>query len=346
MGFDYKMYAPSLTEEEYMRIKQLDDKYLNNFDPEDDTTNFTEQDYANLQRNLVLFKEGNREATDYLIAAFYRILRAYAGFISLHQLPYRKYYDPKHDHTGYKVHPSVLSFIRLFGGKINDDKYELKKNTKVFRESCEYIYKLFAKYNYLEIFNELVLALLNMANKYKIISDPNDYRYKPNGTFHIYVKKCFHFEAFYYLKQLIKDPLINFNLLSLSDEDENDYDNDNNIVNNSVVLVDEEALSKFDAIIDTVDRQIQLQNSPIALREDDDIDVRDMESLNFNWIVGNTCGPLFKTLTPYEREILVLSYVKHQTEDTLAALFHCSRATIGSHKRRAIEKIKKAKENQ
>ena len=54
------------------------------------------------------------------------------------------------------------------------------------------------------------------------------------------------------------------------------------------------------------------------------------------------CAPEFQVLSSYERELLVLSYVKNQTEDNLAKLYGYSRSTIGSHKRKAIEKLRKA----
>lgn len=51
-------FENSLNDDDYKYLRTLDNTYLNDFDPQDDTTNFTEQDYANLQRNLVLFKMG------------------------------------------------------------------------------------------------------------------------------------------------------------------------------------------------------------------------------------------------------------------------------------------------
>ncbi len=325
----------SLREEDYQYLKKLDDAFLNGYDPEDDTTHFTEQDYANLQRNLVLFKDGDREATEYIIKSFHRILHAYAHFIVLHKLPYIRI--PGKEELN-KIHPSVLSFIKLFSGTKTKERFDIK-------DTCDYIYSLFKSYEYGDIYNTLVLALINMANKYKIITDPDDPKYKPNGSFHLYVKKCFHFEAFHFLKDLSKDPLLTANLLQLTDEDENDYDYDNNNVSRSIVPVDEKALFEYNTVIDTIDRQIALQNSNVLTVREDNIDIYGEEALNFNWINGAVCGPIFKSLTPYERELLVLSYARHQTEDTLASLFGYSRATIGSHKRKAIQKLKDAMEN-
>ena len=321
-------FENSLNEEDYNYLKSLDDKYLNEYNPDDDTTKFTEQDYANLQYNLVLFKEGNREATEYIIKSFHRILHSYTHFIVLHKLPY--YRVPGKNIN--KISPSIRSFIKLFSGSKTKERFDVK-------DTCEYIYTLFKKYEYGDIYNTLVLALLNMANKYKIITDPDDPKYKPNGSFHLYVKKCFHFEAFHFLKNLSNDPLLSANLMQLTDEDENDYDTDNNNVSHSVVPIDEKTLFEYNTVIDTIDRQLAIKNSNVLTVKEDYIDIYSDDALNFNWINGATCGPIFKSLSPYERELLVLSYTKHQTEDTLAALFGYSRATIGSHKRQAIQKI-------
>lgn len=324
-------FENNLNEDDYEYSKKLDESFLNNYDVEDDTTHFTEQDYANLQRNLVLFKESNREATEYIIAAFHRILHAYTHFIVLHHLPYRKIICSSG--VRYQLHPSVRNFIALFAPP------QCEKENQLITMSCEYIYALFKSYEYGDIYNELVLALLNMANKYKIITDPNDPKYKPNGTFHVYVKKCFHFEAYHFLKQLIKDPLMNINILPIAYNDEYEQEDETVI---SPIVIDENTLLQYNTIIDCVDRQIAIQNTNFLTVKEDRIDVLSDESLNFNWINGAICGPAFQNLTPYERELLVLSYSRNQTEDTLANLFGCSRSTIGSHKRKAIEKIKEA----
>lgn len=327
-------FESSLNEDDYKYLKELDEKFLNDFDPEDDTTNFTEQDYANLQHNLVLFKDGDREATEYIVKAFHRILHSYTCFIVLHKLPYVKM-KARNGIIINRVYPSILNFIKLFSGTKVKERFDIK-------DTCDYIYSLFKKYEYGDIYNTLVLALLNMANKYKIITDTNSPKYKPNGSFHLYVKKCFHFEAFHFLKDLAKDPLLSANLLAISDEDENDYDDDVNNICKSVVPIDEKTIIEYNTVIDTLDRQLQIQNSNVLTIREDDIDVYSEDSLNFNWINGAVCGPMFKSLTPYERELLILSYSKNQTEDTLAALYGYSRSTIGSHKRRAIEKLKEA----
>jgi len=330
-----QFFEPSLSENDHNYLKELDEAYLNDYDQDNEETKFKEKDYANLQYNLILFKEGNREATEYIIKAFHRTLHAYANFIVLHRLPYIKLPNKKIS----IINPSILSFIKLFSGTKMNERFDMK-------EACDRIYFLFKKYEYGDIYNSLVLALLNMANKYKIITDKNDPHYMPNGTFHVYVKKCFHFDAFYFLKELTKDPLISANLLKLTDDDENDYDTDINNIAYSTISVDEDALEKYNIMIDTIDRQIALKTTDKLTLKEDEVDIYSDESLNFNWINGVTCGSAFKELTPYERELLLLAYAKNQTEDNIAKLYGYSRSAVGSHKRKAIAKLKKTIEQQ
>ena len=134
--------------------------------------------------------------------------------------------------------------------------------------------------------------------------------------------------------------------MQLTDEDENDYDTDTNNITHSMVPVDEKALFEYNTVIDIIDRQLTLQNSNLLTVKEEEIDIYSDDALNFNWINGAVCGPIFRSLTPYERELLVLSYARHQNEDILANLYGYSRSTIGSHKRKAIAKLKEAIQNQ
>ena len=329
-----------LSDNDYHYLQALDEEYLNDYDPNDETKQFTEQDYANLQHNLVLFKEGNREATEYIIAAFHRTLHSYAHFIVLHQVPVIKI--ATNGKPRYILNSSILSFVKLFASNPKF-KNKNKDGSISYKETYEYIYNLFSKFEYGDIYNELVLALLNMANKYKIITDPNDPKYHPNGSFHVYVKKCFHFEAFTFLKRLVNDPIMNLNLSSLSISNIDTY---NEVMQKSELVIDQKKLNDYNMMIDYVDREIRLRDSNKLVLKEDDVDIYDEDSLNFNWINGIVCQPVFETLTPYERELLILSYLKNQTDDMLAMLFGYSRQAIGVHRRNAVKKLKENIENQ
>ena len=59
--------------------------------------------------------------------------------------------------------------------------------------------------------------------------------------------------------------------------------------------------------------KIDIKNADtLTLKEQDSISAYDIDSLNFNWTNGVTCGELFKDLTPYEREIIILSFIKNK----------------------------------
>ena len=93
----------------------------------------------------------------------------------------------------------------------------LQKMADVCEASSTIDSTLFSKYEYDDIYNELVLALLNMANKYKI-TQPGEKFHKENGTFHMYVSKCFHWEAYKFLKKLVHDPLAHYEVVQLCDQ--------------------------------------------------------------------------------------------------------------------------------
>lgn len=293
---------------------------------------FTESDYQELQRNLALYKEGNREACEYIIVAFNSFLTKYTRFICNGDVPYYTYTD-KNGRKYSKISPTITQFVSLF----TDNTTEEKDKKKKFSITCHKIRALFSKYEYGDIYNELVLALLNMANKYKIITDPNDKHYKKNGTFHMYVNKCFHWEAHRFLKGLVKDPLSHFELLRLQDQ----FEDIELEINDTIILKDEKYERDFEKLIDKICRDVSIENSTkITLKETDDFDVYDDEALNFNWTNGITCSDLFKVLTPYERELMVLSFIQKKSETQISELYGCPRITINLHKRRAVQKIK------
>ena len=177
-----------------------------------------------------------------------------------------------------------------------------------------------------------------MANKYKITSEGDIY-HKANGTFHMYVSKCFHWEAYRYLTKLVSDPLSHFDVIKLCDQFD-DMDEDDII--NEVFIEDESATFAMQEMIDTTSRQNDIDHArTLTLKEDSVISTYDMDSLNFNWTNGITCSELFKDLTSYEREIIILSFIKNKTDIEIGNIYGCHRATINEHKKKAVNKIKK-----
>ena len=312
-------------------INQLDEAFKPNHEPTDEGY-FTESDYQELQRNLILYKEGNQEAITYIIRIFHPFITKYTRFIVNGDLPYSKYTDARGIER-YKISSTISKFVSLF----IENKDNETDRKKLFSSTCFKIKTLFFKYEYGDIYNELVLALLNMANKYKITQEGDKY-HKSNGTFHMYVSKCFHWEAYRYLTKLIHDPLAHFEVMRLCDQfDDMNIDSDVH----EVFIEDENASFKMQEMLDTASRQSDIKNaSTLTLKEEESISAYDIDSLNFNWTNGVTCSELFKELTPYEREIVILSFIKNKTDIEIGTIYGCHRATINEHKKKAINKIK------
>ena len=293
---------------------------------------YAESDYKELQRNLILYKEGNQEAITYIVRTFHPFIAKYARFIVNGDLPHTRYVD-RNGVERYKTSPTISSFVSLFIDK-SDKSLERKQR---FSNTCLKIKTLFSKYEYGDIYNELVLALLNMANKYKITKEGDEY-HKENGTFHMYVSKCFHWEAYRYLTKLINDPLSHFEVMRLCDQF-SDIDLEDDVP--EVCIEDESANLALEKMLNTASRQSDIEHSKsLTLKEEKEISAYDLESLNFNWTNGITCGELFKDLTSYEREIIILSFIKNKTDIEIGSIYGYHRGTINEHKKRAVNKIK------
>lgn len=321
-----------MSENESIFLRSMDNEFKPNREKTEEGY-FNEEDYKELEDNIIAYKQGNREASTYIIRTFHPFITKYARFICNGDLPYMIYNNDKHDYK--KISPTISKFASLF---IIQTDEELSKK-KLFSNACIRIRTLFSKYEYEDIYNELVLALLNMANKYKVIVDKNDPHYKKNGTFHMYVSKCFHWEAFRFLKKLIQDPLTHNDAACIRDYDE--LTDEERMSGDFVyALADERVEFQFEEMMATMNRDYLIQHSKkLTIKENEHISAYDKKSINFNWTNGITCSEVFKTLSPYERELIMYSFVQKKTENEIAAIYGCHRTTINVHKRKAITKI-------
>lgn len=295
---------------------------------------FTEEDYRELERNLILYKQGNAEAVTYICQTFHQFIRMYARFIHLRKLPCIEYTD-KHGNTHHKINASIASFVSLFKNK---KELEGLDRGKQFSVTCLKIQTLFSKYEYDDIYNELVLAVLNMANKYQI-REPGDPYYKKNGTFHMYIMKCFHWEAHAFLKKLIKDPLAHLEIMPITDNF-NDIDAEDT-ESDMIIVKDDTAQLGFERIIENETRRTLIQHADtLTMKEPEDMDAFDIEALNFNWTNGVTCSPLFKILTSYERELIILYYIKKMSDAMIANMYGRNSKTISNQRRAAVRKLR------
>ena len=126
---------------------------------------FTEEDYKTLNENLILYKTGNAEAAQYIVSVFHRFVKKYTDFICY------GYYGNVPEHEGRKDYDSIFirpydksltRFISLFVSKT--DRERAKNATErgiLFSEACVKIQKLFSKFEYWDIYNELTCTFLN-----------------------------------------------------------------------------------------------------------------------------------------------------------------------------------------
>lgn len=322
---------------------------------------FTEEDYKTLNDNLILYKSGNAEAAQYIVSMFHRFVKKYTDFICYGYYGENEEYNKDEYNNKYISKPydkSLTRFISLFISKADREqaKNASEKNA-LFSEACNKIQKLFSKFEYWDIYNELTCTLLNMANKYKITQEGDIY-HKKNGTFHMYVNKCFHFDAYNSLTKIIGDPLAHFEMYSIENEFDCDDIMNSGISKNfessvtaidklgmKVILKDTDTDKILEKMITKTDRQHKLNSCSSLILKEDDIDPYEMDSLNFNWTNGNTCNEIFKCLTTYERELMVMSFAQNKTDTEIAKIYGCHRITIVKHKKVAIDKIKEYIEN-
>ena len=305
--------------------KELDSLFYDKkFDKE-----YTIDDYRMLQNNLIQYKVyKSKEAAEYIIKAFHKILRKYVRFIKEGDTTYSKYTNGKE--TLSCIDPSLRKFVPLFINK----KKETDNRSKEFAIGCVKIFNMFKSYSHYDIYDELVVALLSLASRYKITKEGDKY-HKENGTFHMYVLKCFHFEAYNVLSKLIKDPSFHCHTVEIHDDYYKDKDN------HVVFLKDNTVQKTFYDTIENVNREYAITHSSLlSMIETCNVSIYDDESINFNWTNGITCCEIFQSLSSYERELLSLSYVQNKTDQEIGNIYGTCNITIGRHRKKIIEKIK------
>lgn len=325
-----------VSEEDLAIIRELDAAFLPSIQSE--LSLFSEDEekkYELLQDAIKKYKEGNREAAEYIIKRFHPFLSKFAKYIKYNQIPSKV--KQSKDGKKYKhFDSSIRSFIYLYvtATEVQQimDKHKCKKET-VFWYVREKIVRQFESYSYTDIYNELTLALLNMANKYKITKEGDKY-HKKNGTFHMYVQRCFHFEAKRFLDNLTKDTMEHCIQVPLIQENHEGEEQEQ-------LIEDERANISFVRATETASRDNMIKRSKgLVMKEFFEVDAYDEDCLNFNWTSGVTCSEVFKTLSPIEREIIVLIYMKNMPLVNIAKIYGTSKDTVKKYHKNAINKIK------
>lgn len=278
-------------------------KYKDIYPPEEQQV-YTITDYQKLHRYVLSYQAGDVEAADKIIESFRGFIWKFTNLIS---------------NTTFKVNDySTRRFISLYVVQTYTRKYNSHYEYKpTVREQLEdtarRITSLFEQYSVDEIRNELVCILLTMAKKYKDTERP---------SFHNYVDKCFHFEAFRGLSHLISDPVTRLSYDELLDN----------------VTMDLSAEQDFENSLEEVCHEMAVKNADIPVLKVE-VSPFDTDSLNTNWVNGITCSELFKQLTPFERKIIVLHYIDGLTDTEIADQVGVCRATINRRRLRAKEKL-------
>ena len=307
-------------------IKMLDEAFGND----------QRYEWKDVEDHIKLFKlEGNREAGDWLIKAFHNFITKYCQLIHFGKIPQNKSKDAKT-----KIDPSVSAFIRMFERK--EDRDECPERGKRFVMVVGRIVSLFSAYEYVDIYNELILAFMSMIGKYKVLKEGDRY-YTETGNFPRYMQKCFHFSAYKYLSELIEDPLAHNGYLHLIDSyDElkhHDRNDEYEITNDDIMVMNGKAAESFKRAMIRADASLRIMLSDKVKLKDSHADPFDDDFLDFNWTNGITCGEVFSKLTNIEREIIVLYYVKGLSAEMIGSIFNICHTSICNIRNRAVAKL-------
>lgn len=274
---------------------------------------FYQSEWLDLHQHVLDYQNGIEEATEEILKCFEDYIYKYLHFIC------HKIYPP----NNYSIQRFVVLFMTVpkFRKLIKKADRCPKVKAHVY-ETIDKIHYLHARLETEDVYQILVLTLLQMAKKYKDYNRP---------SFHSYVQKCFHYECYRNLNRIINDPADR----RLNNEH---YFDDKFRIDDRTV--DTHTFVQFQRVINEVAHEQSLQKSNTLVIQEVGVSVYDDSLFNFNWINGTTCNETFQMLTPFERNILVLSYIYKKTDKEIADHYGLCRATINRKKKAAVEKIK------
>lgn len=265
---------------------------------------YTFDDYQRIHNLVMEYQAGAPQSADKLIEAFNGFLWRFVNYIHQGVFSIDNY--------------CLRKFVSLF---IADENVRKRVAQYRFRPVVqEYLYNLarrvnvlFSQYTEEEIRQEAICTLLTMAKKYKDTQKP---------SFHNYVEKCFHFEAFRGLKGMIIDPITRL--------PQDEY------IDN--LIIDASVERDFNDFLVEIDYERSLKGATIPVEQVKSSPF-DLDSLNTNWNNGVTCGDAFKNLSPFERSILVMHYIEDLTDTEIGEQYGLCRATINRKRLTAKAKI-------
>lgn len=280
---------------------------------------FGQEEYEKVHRLVYEYQAGSKAAGEELIKSFSKFFTKYIALIKFGM------YDLSHY--------STRSFIKLFVRNSKDKKLinpYLKNNVStkyIVTNTVNLIQQLFETSTLDDIKQDLQIIFLNMCNRYKDT--------KP--SFHYYIDRTFHFNAYRYFEKMTRDPIARGYTYEYVIKNNADSEN----LNILDVIQDKTNVVENDQIIHDLDLYYS-QNDILINTENNDI--YDNDFLNINWINGSTCNDLFSCLDPSERKIIQMWYVENKTDLEIAETFGVCRGTINRKRNIAKEKLRKVLE--
>ena len=281
------------------------------------------EDYNEIHELVLEYKNGNKEVSKRIIDNFSCFLNKYVALIK-----YGKY---NLDHY------STRSFMKLFITKPEDraliSAYKYKHSAKLVADkTVSKIQDIFSNMEDIDLKNELYIILLTMCNTYKDT--------KP--SFHYSVDRNFHYYAYRHFEKASKDPLARGYLTNSKSTVTNSDGSTNNddlfTVENCVA--DPNVELEMDMLLNEVEVHYNLSMSNATYVNQKNISIYDNEFFNTNWINGITCSNVFKALTPFERNILVMWYIENKTDSEIAEEYGVCRCTINKRRAKAKDKLR------
>jgi len=183
------------------------------------------------------------------------------------------------------------------------------------------IYKQFAEYK--DFYQIACLTLLTMADRFAPYTNTTK-------SFNSYISKNFHYwykkHIFMYVKAF---PVKEYPVL----------------VNQDDKIPDPMSENMYEVAERRADLKRQIAESRFYFKKEQP-DVRSNDFIDINWIHGNTCAEIFKTLSSFERKLIYILFVENKTCVDAAEELGMHRSTIMKKRDKAIEKIKVAREKE
>ena len=280
---------------------------------------YTREDYERIHDLVYKYQDGDKAAGEELINSFSRFIGRYISLLHFGNIDLN--------------HGSTRRFIKLFvADPAKRNAITPKKHNAnavlIADATVRYLVMRFSRISIEDIKNELICALLLMATKYKDT--------KP--SFQSHVEKNFHFYAYRSFEKLTSDPCcytmrnkIPIHFANNLTDSEKDYVNEE---------VDTRAIRDMETLEDQIAiQQLLKQKSPIKVEDIEDISIYEDNFINSSWADGITCSQVFKSLSIFERKILMMWYIEKKTDSQIAEFFGVCRGTINSKRAKAKEKL-------